>query len=86
MSMSSSLLHLPAHLQVRLGRLRADPEFQELLRTLPEPHLPRFKRSRLAGEKSQESNDYESQKEEWVFASGMREGHALLLAHFGIEP
>lgn len=85
MSMSSSLHNLPAHLRVRLDRLRVDPEFQELLRALPEPHLPRFKRSRLAGEKSQES-DYESQKEEWVFASGMREGHALLLAHFGIEP
>jgi hypothetical protein len=85
--MSSSLRSLPAHLLVRLDRLRADPEFQELLRTLPEPHLPRFKRSPLAGEATPGgSSDYESQKEEWVFASGMREGHALLLAHFGIKP
>jgi hypothetical protein len=74
---------LPNHLQVRLGRLRADPEFQELLRALPEPHLPLYKRSPSAGAAATVA---ECQKDDWIYSSGMVQGWNLLLAHFGVEP
>ena len=77
MSMSS----LPPHLHLRLGLLRADPEFQELLQGLKEtqgPWLPLYKRSPLA-----EGVDSNKQKDDWIFASGMVQGWNLLMAHFG---
>ena len=76
-----SMFSLPAQLAVRLQRLQSDPEFQELLRAIPEPSVPLYKRLPLAGH----SNDHQQQMHDWIYASGMRDGHKLLLAHFGVK-
>lgn len=80
MSMSS----LPPNLRVRLARLQGDPEFLELLRAIPAPYLPRYKPSRSEGGSS--DGDHMQQMHDWVFASGKREGHLLLLSYLGVKP
>ena len=77
-----SMFYLPADLRVRLGRLQGDQEFLELLRAIPEPSLPHFRPSHSEGAAS----DYQQQKDEWVFASGKREGFRLLAAYLGVKP
>lgn len=80
-----SMFSLPANLQIRLGLLKVDPEFKELLKAIPAPRLPRFRRSpSQAGAK--QASDYQQQMHEWIFLSGMVAGHELLLSHFGIKP
>ena len=63
------------------GRL-AVVEVQELLQAIPAPSLPRYRRS-PSGTSSHRS---EQQMHDWVFASGMREGHILLLSYLGVTP
>ena len=77
-----SMSYLPRALQIKLDRLRVDPEFQELLKALPEPHLPPYRP--LRSETPTQHPD--KQKDEWVFASGKRAGHRLLLQkYFGVH-
>jgi hypothetical protein len=75
-------LQLPPNLKVKLDRLRRDPEFQELLRLIPEPYLPRYKALHSAAGEAEGSN---RQKDDWVFASGKVIGHRLLCAYFGVN-